>query len=243
MILNTTFTLVTWNANMAFHRKHELLTALSPDVAVVPECGTRARVSPLAPGFKPTDWRWTGKDTPMGRSKGLAVFSFGGTTLVPIEVPLLDRHFLVLDVRGPLPFTLVAVWPLPDASRSYVRPIQRTLSALDALLRKGPTVVLGDFNAGSGFLGGRTKGRFPDLAAQLEDLGLASAYHSHHSFPYGAEGEPTHFLHRSIEKPFHIDYVFVPRPWLSRIRSVTIGPASWLEHSDHVPVRMEIGLS
>jgi hypothetical protein len=122
----TTFTLVTWNANMAFHRKHHLLAGLMPDVAVVPECAADQHLRAQAPGFQPKCGHWTGGETREGLRKGLAVFSFGETTLEPIAVPFTDSHFLALDVKGPLPFTLIAVWPLLDRAGSYARPIQRT---------------------------------------------------------------------------------------------------------------------
>jgi endonuclease/exonuclease/phosphatase family metal-dependent hydrolase len=73
----------------------------------------------------------------------------------------------------------------------------------------------------------------------LESHGLTSAYHTHHHEKQGAETLPTYYFYRHQDKPFHIDYVFVPKRW--RVKSVEIGSfQDWGHLSDHVPVVVDV---
>ena len=57
----------------------------------------------------------------------------------------------------------------------------------------------------------------------------------------GKEKQPTFHQTKNIEKPFHIDYIFLPRDWGSRIKGLEVGHhAQWLKHSDHCPVTVEL---
>ena len=56
----------------------------------------------------------------------------------------------------------------------------------------------------------------------------------------GKESLPTFFLHRNLEKPYHIDYVFGSKCFSSNLKNVEIGNIEkWLEISDHLPVICE----
>src|SRR4051812_7895168 len=66
---------VVWNANMAVHRKLDLLVeSLRPDIAIIPECATedvlRRKGGLLLPDFS---MAWVGTNP----NKGLGVFGFG----------------------------------------------------------------------------------------------------------------------------------------------------------------------
>jgi len=44
------------------------------------------------------------------------------------------------------------------------------------------------------------------------------------------------FMHRKIEKPYHIDYAFLSASMINQ-NSIEVGkPEKWLEYSDHMPV-------
>jgi hypothetical protein len=45
----------------------------------------------------------------------------------------------------------------------------------------------------------------------FEGHGLISAYHTRHKEKQGAETRPTYYFYRHQDKPFHIDYVLVPK--------------------------------
>jgi len=71
---------------------------------------------------------------------------------------------------------------------------------------------------------------------------LVSAYHFKSGEEHnGKESQPTFHQTKNIAMPFHIDYVFLPRNWTSRIKGVEVGEyAEWRESSDHCPVTVEL---
>ena len=69
----------------------------------------------------------------------------------------------------------------------------------------------------------------------LEDAGCVSAYHAFTGVPHGEEPIATHYFLTRRERPFHIDFCFVPRAW--QLDDVSI--ASFEEFaslSDHRPI-------
>lgn len=74
-----------------------------------------------------------------------------------------------------------------------------------------------------------------EVVRLLNQHGLTSAYHAFYGETQGAESRPTHYFWHKKQRPFHIDYVFVPSSW--RVNSVDVGSfARWGKVSDHVPV-------
>lgn len=47
-----------------------------------------------------------------------------------------------------------------------------------------------------------------DVVKELKEIGIKSLYHIYWNEKQGEESQPTFFLHRKIEKPYHIDYIF-----------------------------------
>lgn len=67
--------------------------------------------------------------------------------------------------------------------------------------------------------------------------GLLSAYHRDRSF--GREPDPTHYFLWKQDRPFHLDYCFVPRTWI--VDEVTVGSfEEWARLSDHRPVIVDV---
>lgn len=86
---------------------------------------------------------------------------------------------------------------------------------------------------------GRTTWR--DCFARLEREGLVSAYHSHSGAVPGSEPVPTHYFLTHQDKPFHLDYCFIPTAWTQRLERVTIAPFDEFKTlSDHRPVTVSI---
>jgi len=77
----------------------------------------------------------------------------------------------------------------------------------------------------------------------LDSLGLVSAYHHFHGEEQGAESRPTLHMLKDRERPYHIDYCFVPKSWTAHIRSVDIGTyEGWIKYSDHCPLVVDLAL-
>jgi endonuclease/exonuclease/phosphatase family metal-dependent hydrolase len=106
-----------------------------------------------------------------------------------------------------------------------------------------PTVLLGDFNSNTIWDAEHPSDRSHSaLVRYLEGLGLVSAYHSRYEEVQGRESRPTFFLYRHLQRPYHIDYCFLPATWLHRVSDVTVGGhAAWSAKSDHMPLTVDIG--
>src|SRR4030095_8430994 len=100
--------IITWNCNMAYRRKANLMLALKPDIVVVPECEHPDKLK-FEPGTPlPTDIFWFGDN----QHKGLGVFSYSNYKfeLKNIHNPQF-RTILPLTVKNKRSqFTLFAVW-------------------------------------------------------------------------------------------------------------------------------------
>lgn len=222
--------IVTWNCCRGeYERKIAYLRDVSPDIAVVQEC---ARPPAGTPGV-----HWFG-DIPR---QGVAVFAGNGYRVDPLPSPReLPKWVLPLRVTGRACFTLVAVWTLPIAG-SYSRALIEGVDALREMFAGGPTVVAGDFNASPVFDRPRARYGYLRAAALLAEAGVESAYHAFHAEAPGAERSATYYHQWKREQPFHIDYCFVPRGWLPRVRDVAVGSYDgWRGRSDHRPLLVDI---
>jgi hypothetical protein len=77
----------------------------------------------------------------------------------------------------------------------------------------------------------------------LEQRNLLSAYHAFFSEQHGKETRPTYYFWHRESRPFHLDYAFLPRSWISSIKNVTVGGfQQWRPLSDHVPIVVDVSL-
>src|SRR5260370_5728700 len=138
--------IVIWNCNMALHGKYEHLLALTPDIAVIPECAGIELIRGKAPDFVPSSSIWIGDN----RHKGLGVFTFGAyraeqSAIYQSKFP----HVSPVRIDGPTQFNLLAVWACHAHANSYEArqgPLMRAMRAYREFIQDSPTVVAGDFN-------------------------------------------------------------------------------------------------
>jgi endonuclease/exonuclease/phosphatase family metal-dependent hydrolase len=59
---------------------------------------------------------------------------------------------------------------------------------------------------------------------------------------FGEETEVTFYMHKKEERPYHIDYAFVPSHRINSEAEVTVGRYDdWIDASDHMPLVVETG--
>lgn len=189
---------------------------------------------------------WVGHN----ENKGLGVLAFNGFRIEPHVAWDRRIEFVVpFDVTGPMDFLLMAVWAMHGRAVQRIdeRPNrQQVLQALDAyaeLIRSRPTVVAGDFN--NAVFWDRPGKPSNHLAAvqKLDSLGLASAYHSNRAVEQGQEPEPTLFWIWREKPGYHIDYIWLPKAWLSGLKALEVGDyTTWVASrlSDHVPLVADV---
>jgi exodeoxyribonuclease-3 len=220
--------IVAWNCCRGpFEKKLAALAQLAPDIAVISEA--------LPPAKETNQLLWF----PSNISRlGIQVRAFNGYRLRRLK-PAVDLPNCVVPLRvtgGGVDFNLLAVWTWP--APSYTRAFHNGLAAYAKLLQRGPTVVAGDFNGNPVF--DKAKARVKWWTSgfdQLHDAGLISAYHGFNGVAYGDEPHATHHFLRKPERPFHIDFCFVPRAWAERRLEVQIAlETEWRALSDHFPL-------
>jgi endonuclease/exonuclease/phosphatase family metal-dependent hydrolase len=103
----------------------------------------------------------------------------------------------------------VWTWRAP----TYGRTLLKGLQAYKGLLADGPAVVAGDFNSNA-IWDRENPGANHSMAVELlAGCDLVSAYHEFFDEPHGQENHEraTHYHGWKSDRPFHIDYCFVPR--------------------------------
>jgi exodeoxyribonuclease III len=169
--------IVVWNCNMALHRKYESLLSLRPDIAVISECASAELIAQKIASFKPSSSIWIGDN----RNKGLGVFTFG--SFKAMLSPIYQENFPYIapvQIDGPTRFNLLAVWACHAKENSYEAkrgPLRRAISAYQAFIECGPTVVAGDFNDNVKWDKPTKINKHATNVSMLTALGLRSAYH------------------------------------------------------------------
>lgn len=211
----------------------ERLSPLGPDIAVIQEC---ARPDAVRSGGRVA---WFGTNPRQG--VGVVASRPYKVTRGPVDETL-DHTAFPAIVSGPVSFHLLAIWALPKPS--YVRAMLHALETYANFLRAKPSVVIGDFNCFAEWQGKAPSKHHVELARRLRDeLALVSAYHSAPAYNPSDAERPTYFFRWKENRPFHIDYCFVPAGWRSSIRSVGIRPFDEVHwQSDHRPVVVELDL-
>jgi len=197
-------------------------------------------------GCRSGDPIWIG-DNP---NKGLAVFAFNnyGARLADPFYPTL-RYVAPVQITGPTECNLLAVWA-QNASGGVSRkhqlgPLRRALAKYTHFLAERPSVVAGDFNNNAVWHRQGWRINHLNAVAELEKIGLISAYHAARGEQQGNELLPTiYWRDRKKNGPtYHIDYVFIPSQWLPQVRELTVGTyEEWCGAglSDHVPILVDV---
>jgi exonuclease III len=189
----------------------------------------------------PNSYLWFG-DLPF---KGIGIFSYGN-----YQFELLDgyddslKYCIPIRVTGKNNFNLIAVWagPGPDRQLRYVRQIYKAVEQYIDFIRENQTVIIGDFNANKIFDPKNEEGNYSSLISKLAAEGLISSYHDYYGEEHGCESRNTFYLYRKADRPFHIDYCFIPRQWQENLRQVSVGSfEEWIGQSDHCPIMVELG--
>ena len=227
--------LITWNCNQAFRRKQHELLDLEPDIAVVPECENPAEKGDWSAW---ADWRWTGDDP----HKGLGVFTRNDITISDTTVIREADHFLHVETDA---VDVLAVWAMNDREnprQRYIGQVHTTLETHPELIGEN-TVIAGDFNWNVTWDESPNSplcGDFADVQAALNENGLCSAYHAARGDGFGEETEATFHMHKKEDRPYHINYAFVPERQIESGVGVTVGRHDdWIDKSDHMPLLVE----
>jgi exodeoxyribonuclease III len=233
--------IITWNCNMAFRKKADLILAFEPDILVIQECECIEKLIFSSGTQKPNDKLWFGTN----QHKGMAVLSYGDFKLNVLDVHNSDLQMIVpISVTGDgYDFNLFAVWAFNpnDPDGRYVEQVWKAIHHYDDLLSSKGTILAGDFNSNTIWDRKRRAGNHSNVVKYLADKGIYSVYHLHHQQAQGKEQHPTFYLYRHQNKPYHLDYCFVSADMSERVSSVEVGDhETWSKFSDHAPLIVTI---
>lgn len=224
----------TWNCCGKFRQKAQHVASLKPDILAVQEVEALGAAPKFSGDFQPT---FSHRAVLRPLRKSIGMFSYTDTSLEALCVMSGVRCYRARHHEHQ--FQVMAVWTSVSAKGTQdYHQLHEALDHHDGWIRQMPTIVLGDFNQSACYKG------WPTLQTLLDGLGLASAYHNFFHEDFGKETRPTHFHHGKEEKPFHLDYCFLPKEWIPMIDRVEVGTYSeWGQISDHVPLIVDLKLS
>lgn len=231
--------IITWNCNGALRNKFKHLLDFDADICVIQECE-----NPLE--TKHTEYKnWAENHIWIGdtKNKGIGIFAKKGIELdkknwTDVYRDLRVKHFLPCRVNND--FDLLAVWTHSNKSPTfgYIGQLWKYLQIHKPKLRK--SLILGDFNSNVCWDKLDRWWNHSDVVKELEEIGIKSLYHHYWNEKQGEESQPTFFLHRKIEKPYHIDYIFGSLDFQNGIKKMGVGALEkWIVVSDHLPIVCE----
>ncbi|MEA2008704.1 MAG: endonuclease/exonuclease/phosphatase family protein [Chloroflexota bacterium] len=222
---------------MAFRKKSKLILEFAPDLAIVPESESPTKLKFPKLITEPRDKIWVGENS----SKGLSIFSYSDLEITLHESYDPEYKYIVpIQVSGKEHFNLIAVWAMNDTEKRSQRYIGQAWLALQRYepLLGDSVLIAGDFNWNKVWDGSHNlAGNLTKLVKYLKTKGIKSLYHHYFQENFGQETQPTFYMYRKIEKPYHIDYCFGSTDFVDRLQFVKVGKyKTWHEWSDHTPV-------
>lgn len=232
--------LITWNCNGAFRNKNHLFDEGDYDILIVQECE-----NPLESTKDYKEWSsnylWIGNN----KNKGLGVFCKEDFTLKKLDWSDINTNYKNEQLESFLPclineeIILIAVWTKKANSEvfGYIGQMWKYLQLHKEKLRDKKVIITGDFNSNAIWDKWDRWWNHSDVVNELEELGIKSLYHYVMNEEQGKETNPTFYLQRKLEKPYHIDYIFVSNHFIDKNSSFSIGNINkWLDFSDHLPL-------
>jgi exonuclease III len=228
---------------MAFRKKASFILEYNPDILIVPECEHPDKLIFSKSTPIPNDIFWFGEN----QNKGLGVFSYSNYKIKLLEIhnPKFKTILPLSITNGIFDFTLFAIWANNpgDKDGQYITQIWKAINFYDSLLLNTKTILAGDFNSNTIWDKPKREGNHSTVVHKLEQKKIYSTYHKFYNQIQGKEKHPTLFLHRHLDKPYHIDYCFASADFIDKLKNVEVGKYNdWTEHSDHKPLIVSFNL-
>ena len=225
---------------MKFREDYKLIFPLNPDILIVPECEDIQKINLDLFSNTVTDSYWIGDN----KSKGLGIFTFNGFK-VKLYQNYNDKYKYILPLivsNQKDTYNLIGCWTKKvEGGLEYVQNLGFSLEEYDSFLNHDKVIICGDLNSNQIWDKSSEYPNHTDVVEILSKKGISSSYHSFYNETHGQETIPTYFHYHQKERPFHIDYCFLSKSLIDRLKKVEIGEYyDWIKCSDHVPLIIDI---
>lgn len=216
------------------------MESLGADLLVIQECENPEYSTKVFAEWAGDGYLWYGKD----KNKGIGIFPLGD---ISVERWLIEdgalELFLACRINRTIP--LVAVWTKYANSPNfrYIGQFWKYLQLHKSRFAKELPIICGDLNSNVLWDEWDRWWNHSDVVRELEEIALYSLYHGYFNELQGDESQPTFYMQRKIDRPYHIDYVFAPEYLLSGAKLEVGCPQDWLKWSDHMPVVFDVEVS
>lgn len=227
---------------MAFRKKADLVFIYQPDILIIPECEHPDKLLFKINTVKPADTFWFGQN----QNKGIAVFSFGNLKIKLLQHNPDFKFILPLNIyNDKISWTVFAIWAQkPENHDCYTEQVWNAVHYYSDILSNENTILIGDFNSNSIWDRPKRIYNHTNLVEFLKTKNILSTYHHYHNQTQGKERESTLFMHRKVDRPYHIDYCFASQNLIEKIKSVEIGSYdAWTKYSDHKPLIVDFDIN
>ena len=208
--------IITWNCNLKFKQKFELISSYDPDICFVQECENLN--SYFFPGYK---YFWTGRN----ENKGLGVLTKKNYFYIDESHNKDLINFLPIKSDN---LKLLGVWSFNHRASKFGSDVSgNTIDAINFYRdwfgeENERCIVAGDFN------------NFNNINDHFMNLGFASNYHRLKKEIFGKESSATFYHTKNESKKYHIDYIYSKNLIPKKLQ---VGLYSdWIEYSDHTPL-------
>jgi endonuclease/exonuclease/phosphatase family metal-dependent hydrolase len=237
--MNNDLRILTWNCGGALRKKWKRLESYHADVMVIQECEDPERSDDSAYKQWAGDYLWLGPT----KNKGIGVFVKAGHTIASLPLPCAPLELFlpcIIDDRWPL----LAIWTRHANSPNfrYIGQLWKYIQLHKSFLKSAGSLAVGDFNSNRIWDEWDRWWNHSDVVRELYELRLRSCYHEYFKEEQGAETRATFYLHRNLQKRYHIDYAFAERSW--SLVHVEVGSHDdWINDSDHMPLMTHLQLT
>ena len=227
---------------MAFRKKKEQALKLKPDILIIQECEDPSRKGKWE---EFNNYVWVG-DNP---NKGIGIFSKKNYEIEKLNDLKIDysKYVIPVKIKGDnQELKLFAIWAMnnkEDRKKRYIGQVYTAINHYDEFIDSN-TIIAGDFNWN--YIWDESPdsplyGNLNDTTKILNNKGLFSVYHNLRKNEFGEELSPTFYMYRKINRPYHIDYIFIHEDKFDYIKDFWIGKyENWIDYSDHMPLFIEI---
>ena len=179
--------IITWNCNLKFKQKFELISSYDPDICFVQECENLN--TDFFPGYK---FFWTGRN----ENKGLGILTKGDDFIIDESHNKNLINFLPITSKS---LKLLGVWSFNHRASKFGSDVSgNTIDAINFYRdwfgeENERCIVAGDFNNSIIWDKKDNENNFNNINDHFMNLGFASNYHSLKKEIFGKESSATFY--------------------------------------------------